>query len=82
LRDHLVLQINGAEPLGLRQGPWKLVTRRPGSAGEGGVRADAELYNLDEDLAETINLAAKYPEKVDAMISRLQQVREHERSRP
>jgi arylsulfatase A-like enzyme len=81
-RDHLVLQINGAEPLGLRQGQWKLVTRRPGKAGESGVRADAELYNLDEDLAETNNLAAKYPEKVGAMISRLQHVREHERSRP
>lgn len=81
-RDHLVVQINGAEPLGLREGPWKLVTHRPTKAGDPDARAHAELYNLETDLGETNNLAAKHPERVIAMISRLQEVREQKQSRP
>ena len=40
----------------IRQGDWKLV--RQGSA------ARVELYNLKEDLSETQNLAAQYPDRV------------------
>jgi arylsulfatase A-like enzyme len=82
VRDHLVLQINGAEPLGLRQGPWKLVTRRPAGKGDAGGLSNAELYNLAEDLGEKNNLAAKYPDKVREMMSLLNQVRENGRSQP
>jgi arylsulfatase A-like enzyme len=42
----------------LRQGPWKLVAAKLGRW---------ELYNLDEDRTELNDLAAKYPERVDAM---------------
>jgi arylsulfatase len=42
----------------LRQGPWKLVGAKLGRW---------ELYNLDEDRTELNDLAAKYPERVDAM---------------
>lgn len=78
IRDHLVVQTNGAEPLGLRQGPWKLVTRR----GSGRAPDTAELYNLSQDLAEKNNVAAQYPEKLEEMIALLQKVRERARSRP
>jgi arylsulfatase A-like enzyme len=46
-----------------REGPWKIVTdeafERP------------ELYNLDEDLAETADRAAREPERLAAMLERL-----------
>lgn len=42
----------------LRQGPWKLVSAKLGRW---------ELYHLDEDRTETNDLAAKYPERVEAM---------------
>ncbi len=34
---------------------------------------DVELYNLSEDIEETQNLAAKYPEKVDALRQKLRE---------
>jgi arylsulfatase A-like enzyme len=44
---------------GLRQGPWKLIFEHDPAA-----KTDVQLYNLDDDLAETRNLAAEKPEKV------------------
>lgn len=44
---------------GIRQGPWKLVFPNP--------NAKAELFNLDSDLGEKNNLAAKHPEKVASL---------------
>jgi len=45
----------------LRNGDWKLVSARSGAW---------ELYNIKEDRTETKNLAAKFPEKVEAMKKR------------
>jgi hypothetical protein len=70
------------EPLGLRQRPWKLVTRRPSGTRDAGGLSNAKLYNLAEDLGEKNNLAAKYPDKVREIMSLLNQVRENGRSRP
>lgn len=42
----------------LRQGPWKLVSAKLGRW---------ELYNLDDDRTELHDLAAEYPERVEAM---------------
>ncbi|MDB5015106.1 MAG: Arylsulfatase [Daejeonella sp.] len=57
LHDELFWEHNGAAAL--RQGDWKI------------VKVDAkekwELYNLAEDRSETSNLAAKFPEKVNQM---------------
>ena len=54
----------------VRQGDWKLIRLY----GEGSGRSCAyELYNLKDDIGETINLAEKFPEKVkqlDGLISR------------
>ncbi len=47
----------------IRRGPWKLIeTFDP----EG-----IELYNLDEDLSETTNLASQHPDIVDALRQQL-----------
>jgi arylsulfatase A-like enzyme len=40
----------------IRYGQWKLV----------GIKADVELFDLENDLGETTNLAQKHPEKVEA----------------
>jgi len=53
----------------VRQGDWKLIeVFNPTSA----FPDSFELYNLKEDLAETTNLAAKHPERVDALKKLLQ----------
>ena len=57
--------------VGLRKGPWKLLL--PDRAPKNGRRGtylmdfgtnDYELYNLDDDIGEQVNLAAKHPELV------------------
>lgn len=55
----------------IRQGPWKLILFNTNK----NDNPKAELYNLDEDLAEKNNLAAKHPEKVSALISQMNQAR-------
>lgn len=73
VRDHLVLQTNASKALALRQGPWKLIA---------GTAATAELYNLSDDLCETNNLLATYPDKVKELTAQLERIRQEERSRP
>jgi len=49
------------ELLGLRTGPWLFIqSPRP------------ELYNVDEDASETVNLAARHPEEMARFAARLQ----------
>ena len=48
------------ELLGLRTGPWLFIqSPRP------------ELYNVDEDPAETVNLAARHPQEMERFAARL-----------
>jgi arylsulfatase A len=47
----------------IRQGKWKAVRLNVLNK----AKTVTELYNLDEDVSETTNLAAKYPEKVKEM---------------
>jgi arylsulfatase A-like enzyme len=54
----------GAPAAAIRQGDWKLIHWLEHDR--------AELFNLKEDLGETNNLAAKYPERVAALVSELQ----------
>lgn len=54
--------------MAIRMGDWKLVKTHDGPlGGDPGVLSDltgAELFNLAEDIGETRNVAARYPEKV------------------
>lgn len=62
-RESLVLQNNGASPLALRLGNWKLIEVKG---------AKAELYDLSVDPAESRDLAGEHPERVSAMREKLE----------
>ncbi len=74
-RDHLVLHTNGGGPLGLRSGPWMLITKGRKNA------TPPELYNVADDLSETRNLANQYPERVKELDDRLKKLQDAGRSR-
>src|SRR5262249_22640375 len=84
-RGHLVEQ---ASVLSLRVGRWKYIETSRGpkiqsnTNTETGNDPDGQLYNLADDLGETSNLIAKYPDRAKAMAARLQQIRQNNRSRP
>jgi arylsulfatase A-like enzyme len=68
---------------GLRKGPWKLIF----SAGGGGYEKDGgtvpvQLFNLDDDLDETKNLAAEKPELVAEMKTLMEKLIADGRSTP
>ena len=77
-RPHETLYWRLGEHMAIRKGDWKLVKTR-----EGPLKAaipstfydlsNAELYNLAEDIGETKNLAAAYPEKVRELAADWQQ---------
>lgn len=69
-REYLVEQSNNGPPFGFRHGPWKLL---PGRGTRAGITLPA-LFNLDEDISETKNLASKYPERVAAMTAKLSEI--------
>jgi arylsulfatase A-like enzyme len=62
---------------GLRQGPWKLIFERDPEA-----KSDARLYNLDDDLGETKNLATEKPERVAEMRALMEKLIANGRSTP
>ncbi|MFZ9935671.1 MAG: sulfatase family protein [Luteolibacter sp.] len=66
-----------------REGPWKLVFRLPGAKDKSrGKRTVAELYDLEEDVAETRDLAAAEPQVVKHLTEGLREVVDRGRSRP
>ncbi len=78
-RDVLVEQAGG---LALRKGNWKYIGPRrgppvnPNTRTEIGASDRPQLYNLEDDLAETRNLAMQHPEKVAELSRLLDEVRE------
>lgn len=68
----------------LRDGPWKYIPAPvSGGRGTGGDKSQpVQLYNLDDDLGETKNLAAAMPEKVAEMKALLEKVIADGRSTP
>jgi arylsulfatase A-like enzyme len=71
LRDTLII-----ERRMIRQGPWKLMRGNPYGGlsrfAEPKVQApptDVVLFNLQEDLGETTDLSAQYPEKVQQLLA-------------
>ena len=80
-RESLV--VHGGGRLAIREGPWKLIPGAgpgPNAVGKGAPRAP-ELYNLDDDLSETNNLAARDPARVKELAGLLRQIRESGHSR-
>jgi arylsulfatase A-like enzyme len=81
-RDHLV---EHAGVLSLRQGQWKLIEPGRGprvfanTNTETGQASAVQLYNLEEDLGETKNVATQYPDRVQTMHSLLDAIRDGRR---
>jgi arylsulfatase A-like enzyme len=77
-RDILVEQAAG---LALRKGNWKYIGPRrgpslnPNTQTEIGASGRPQLYNLEDDLAETRNVAMQHPEKVAELSQLLDQIR-------
>lgn len=64
-RDHLLYYDTGGRLHGLRENEWKLrITKKNGT----------ELYHLAEDIGESNNLAQKFPERVEALRTRMEQL--------
>ncbi len=84
-RDHVVEQAGAS---GLRQGSWKYIEPRKGPRinGKTGIETgnapEDQLYDLENDLGETKNVAGQQPDKVKAMTPLLQELRKKGRSRP
>jgi len=59
----------------LRSGSWKLILGK-GSCGwsPGGDSEPVQLYNLDNDIGETNNLAGEFPERVSEMKSLMEKI--------
>ncbi len=76
------------DSLSLTDGHWKLI--QPGKGPkvnintntEMGNDAEPQLYNLANDRGEKVNVAAKYPERVAAMMRSIEKIRADGRSRP
>jgi arylsulfatase A-like enzyme len=71
-RRELVVQ-SGDEDLALLSQPWKLIVRKDGTR---------ELYNLDKDLMETKDLAAREPAVVARLMALLEKQIDDGRSTP
>jgi arylsulfatase A len=81
-----VLYYWGEELQGIRSGKWKLHVphsyRRSSSSGKGGKPGDEvvrqiglELFDLEEDIGENINVAARHPEVVKRLAGYLESAR-------
>ena len=76
------VMLEEAFTLGLRQGQWKYIAPTEKEFSwikgikdiEGGISTEPQLYNLAEDPGEQNNLAATYPEKVQAMATELERI--------
>ncbi len=85
-RDHLVQQPNRGPTLALRVGDWKVLSY----ASDKPIKALTyekgpgrhELYNLATDPGEHTNLAEKEPERLKAMLARLEAIKTAGHSRP
>ena len=82
IRKHAINQSSGGL-LALRRGPWKLIFGK-GSGGwtKGKDEHPAQLYNLEEDLGETVNLYAQRPKIVAELTKLMRQIVTDGRSSP
>jgi arylsulfatase A-like enzyme len=91
-REYLIEQANG---IGIRTAKWKCVPHYPAPARKAGPNhgiprsedrwagaSGPELYDLEADVAEKNNVAAKHPKVVEELTAMIQKVRSNPRSRP
>ena len=71
-RDHIIEHAGG---LAICMGGWKYIEQR------GKKVPQPQLYNLKDDVAETTNLAEKYPDQAKKMAARLEKIRTSGRTR-
>lgn len=82
VRKHAINQSSNGL-LALRRGPWKLIFGQ-GSGGwtKGKDEHPAQLYNLDDDLGETVNLYGQHPKIVAELTQLMRQIVIDGRSSP
>ncbi len=64
LRDEFLYYTANGQLDGIRQGDWKLLLKKGGPL----------LFHITEDISEKNNLAAKHPEKVEALTARMKEL--------
>ncbi|MCP4826324.1 MAG: DUF1080 domain-containing protein, partial [Shimia sp.] len=65
------LSNSGARSEALRDGPWKLVVQHPKAKPGTFANEQVELFRLDKDISENINLAAEEPKRAATMLKQL-----------
>lgn len=70
--------------LNIRSGKWKyIVPSKAGNyPGPETVATDGELYDLERDPSETVNLAAQFPERAQALCAEILKAKAEGRTRP
>jgi arylsulfatase A-like enzyme len=81
-----VIHHSGSGMFAIRDGKWKLVCGN-GSGGRQQPRGKPferpyQLFDLESDLAESTNVAEAFPEVVEQLTSKLEELRKSGRSRP
>lgn len=76
IRTHAINTACAGTP-SLREGAWKLVL-----AADRVMKTPVQLYNLDEDLGETTNLATMHPDRVKSMQATLEKLIRNGRTTP
>ena len=83
LRAHVVNHSTGGE-FAYQEGPWKIVFRNAETTLDKarGKPTTVELYNLENDIAETTDIATEHPEVVQQLTAKLKSVVARGTSRP
>lgn len=90
IRGPIVMQAGSVgSMMMIRSGDWKLINglgsggfSKPSSIQPAPGEPAVQLYHLRDDPAETINLAAGYPDKVVEMLGLLESIRQAKQTRP
>lgn len=81
----VIVHHSGNGMFAIRQGKWKLILGRGSGGWSGkGKKTDppVQLYNMQEDKSEKINLCSEHPEVVETLTKLLEKYRKQGRSRP
>jgi arylsulfatase A len=73
-RKDFVYYTLGGQADGIRVGDWKLLLKGSNPWGKEKETPGPHLFNLAEDLGERSNLAAKHPEKIAELTSRMEEL--------